>query len=128
MKTTFSHKLRAETKRYHSSVAVVIFVIFVTITLFLIIVVIKGLVDNKKNQADKPTSEASSKELNEVKVEPQIKEDTKYTVKAGDTLYGIGIKFGINWQEIAKTNDLGEPYTLSTGQELKIPKGSSNKK
>ncbi len=122
MKPTFSHKLRAETKRYHSSVAVVLFVVFITVTLFLIIVSVKGWLDNKKSTTSKPTNEAPSKELEEVKVEPQLKSETKYTVKEGDTLYEIGIKFGINWQEIAKVNNLEEPYTLSTGQELTIPK------
>lgn len=41
-----------------------------------------------------------------------------YTVKAGDTLSGIGAAYGINWQSIAAKNGISAPYTIYVGQRL----------
>ena len=47
-----------------------------------------------------------------------------YTVTWGDTLYSIGLRFGIPWQSIARAN--GIPYTyIYAGQRLLIPGGST---
>ena len=53
---------------------------------------------------------------------------TYYTVKRGDTLSGIGSKYGVAWKDIAKLNNIAGPkYIIYTGQVLKIPvKGSSS--
>ena len=42
-----------------------------------------------------------------------------YTVKAGDTLSGIGAKLGISWKTIADKNGIKSPYTIYPGQILK---------
>lgn len=44
-----------------------------------------------------------------------------YIVKDGDTLYVIGQQKGKDWKAIAELNDLQPPYSLSVGQELKLP-------
>lgn len=44
-----------------------------------------------------------------------------YTVKDGDTLYVIGQQKGKDWKDIAELNNLQPPYSLSVGQELKLP-------
>jgi len=44
-----------------------------------------------------------------------------YTVKAGDTLWELGNKYGVKWQEIAKQNKLKNPNLILIGQELIIP-------
>ncbi len=41
-----------------------------------------------------------------------------YTVKYGDTLKAVGKKYDTSWRTIATLNNLGEPYTLYTGQKL----------
>lgn len=53
---------------------------------------------------------------------------TYYTVKRGDTLSGIGSKYGVAWKDIATLNNIAGPkYIIYTGQVLKIPvKGSSS--
>lgn len=53
---------------------------------------------------------------------------TYYTVKKGDTLSGIGSKYGVAWKDIAKLNNIAGPkYIIYTGQVLKIPvKGSGS--
>lgn len=128
MKPTFSNKLRRETRGYHSSVAVVLFVVFVTVTIFLFILAIRGTFSNKSKTNEAQPNQSTEKELEEAKTEPQNKsEETKYTVKSGDSLYEIGIKTGVDWKKIAEANNLEEPYNLTVGQELKIPKSSNGK-
>lgn len=41
-----------------------------------------------------------------------------YTVTAGDTLYKIAQKVGVNWQQLAQTNHISQPYTIYVGQKL----------
>lgn len=47
-------------------------------------------------------------------------DDTEITVARGDTLYAIGAKYGMKVDEIAKLNNLSEPYHLSVGQKLHV--------
>ncbi len=44
-----------------------------------------------------------------------------YTVRSGDTLLGIGLRHGIEWQDIALANDMAESDILSIGQVLHLP-------
>lgn len=41
-----------------------------------------------------------------------------YIVLAGDTLTGIAAKLGVDWEEIARLNNLHSPYTIYIGQNL----------
>ncbi len=43
-----------------------------------------------------------------------------YTVVAGDTLSGIGVKVGVNWQDIAAKNGITSPYIIRPGQVLTL--------
>ena len=47
----------------------------------------------------------------------------KHTVQAGETLYYIAQLYNINYLEIAKANDLKDPYTIMVGEQLCIPGG-----
>ncbi|MDQ2806299.1 MAG: LysM peptidoglycan-binding domain-containing protein [Chloroflexota bacterium] len=48
---------------------------------------------------------------------------TEYLVQPGDTLMGIGERFGVNWQRIAQINGIEPPYLIYANQtKLKIPK------
>lgn len=44
-----------------------------------------------------------------------------YTVQPGDTLLGIAIRYGLDWQDIAIANNLGEDDLLQIGQVLHVP-------
>lgn len=56
-----------------------------------------------------------------------IEESTSYVVKAGDSLGGIAKSYGTGVDDIAATNKLKNPNSISVGQKLKIlVKGSSN--
>ena len=44
-----------------------------------------------------------------------------YTVQKGDTLFSISQQFNIPWSTLAEINHLTPPFTLKTGQTLKVP-------
>jgi LysM repeat protein len=44
-----------------------------------------------------------------------------YTVKRGDTLYGIARRFNMSWDEIEQVNDLANPRVIHVGNVLCIP-------
>ncbi len=43
-----------------------------------------------------------------------------YAVKAGDTLYSIGWRFGLDVQGLARANGLRPPYTIYPGQDIRL--------
>lgn len=43
-----------------------------------------------------------------------------YTVKPGDTLYGISFRAGLNYRDVAVWNGIEEPYTIRSGQKLRL--------
>jgi hypothetical protein len=45
----------------------------------------------------------------------------QYTVKTGDTLFRIGVQFGVPWPAIAAANSLANPNLIFAGQVLCIP-------
>jgi spore coat assembly protein SafA len=49
---------------------------------------------------------------------------SRYTVEPGDTLSGIGARFGVSWQAIASANHISDPNLIYPGQQLIIPGGS----
>lgn len=43
-----------------------------------------------------------------------------YQVRPGDTLAGIGRRYGMNYRDIARWNDLAPPYTIFPGDRLRL--------
>ena len=52
-------------------------------------------------------------------------EEQTYIVQQGDTLYRIGLRYGVTWQALMQHNNMYDPSDLSAGQELKIPPGGA---
>jgi len=48
-------------------------------------------------------------------------------VSAGDTLYGIGLRYGVSFLEIARSNHISNPSRIQVGQRILIPGRSSTK-
>jgi murein DD-endopeptidase MepM/ murein hydrolase activator NlpD len=46
-----------------------------------------------------------------------------HRVSAGETLFAVGRKYNVHPYKIARHNNLSEPYSLSVGQQLRIPSG-----
>jgi LysM repeat protein len=44
-----------------------------------------------------------------------------YTVQSGDTLYDIGLRFGVSVEALMEANDITDPGSLTVGQRLVIP-------
>ena len=43
-----------------------------------------------------------------------------YTVCRGDTLSGIGERFGVSWRQLASINEIPNPDRISIGQQIKL--------
>jgi len=48
-------------------------------------------------------------------------------VSAGETLYGIGLRYGVPYQEIARVNRLADPSRIEIGQRLLLPRAAREK-
>ncbi|MGF7087550.1 murein DD-endopeptidase MepM/ murein hydrolase activator NlpD [Kroppenstedtia sanguinis] len=49
------------------------------------------------------------------------KKTLTYQVEKGDTLYGIGLRYGVDHQVLAEMNGIKDPQLLQPGQRLQIP-------
>lgn len=43
-----------------------------------------------------------------------------HIVKKGDTLFGIGLEYGLDYKEIAAANNISEPYPIKIGQKIDL--------
>lgn len=43
-----------------------------------------------------------------------------YTVRKGDTLYGIAFKYGLDYRQLARANNINNSYAIYPGQKLKL--------
>lgn len=43
-------------------------------------------------------------------------------MKSGDTLSEIGQRFGVDWHDIARVNNIENPDLIFPGQKFKIPR------
>src|SRR5690554_231953 len=48
---------------------------------------------------------------------------SSYTVESGDTLYGIAWRHDMDYRQLAQLNNIGPPYRLQPGQELRLSSG-----
>jgi len=74
---------------------------------------LKNVSDNQENSSSLKTS--TSQANNEKAGQKE------YIVKAGDTLFSIGLKYDMPWTEIAEANGLSEDSVITEGQKIKIP-------
>lgn len=63
---------------------------------------------------------------------PQINNSSRYamapnyyTVRSGDTLSGIAMRYGLDYISIAEMNDIPAPYRIYVNQSLRLKKSSS---
>jgi len=48
----------------------------------------------------------------------EVPDDGRYTVRKGDTLYGIAFRHGLDYRDVAAWNGIRAPYTIYPGQRL----------
>lgn len=58
--------------------------------------------------------------VQEVQVKP-VSNDVTYTVKSGDTLSEIALKYNTTYQKLAKYNNIANPSIIYVGQKIRIP-------
>lgn len=51
---------------------------------------------------------------------PKTDEAGSITVQAGDTVFGIAFRAGLNYRDVAAWNGIEEPYTIQVGQKLRL--------
>jgi lipoprotein NlpD len=49
---------------------------------------------------------------------------TYYTVRKGDTLYSISWRYGMDYKDVARINNIRPPYTIYVGQKIRFKPGS----
>lgn len=49
---------------------------------------------------------------------PAVKASAEYIVRPNDSLYAIAWKYGLNYRDLARRNDIKPPYTIYPGQKL----------
>lgn len=70
---------------------------------------------NRKTQK----TPASASSASNKPAKPALTGDS-YTVQAGDTVFGIAFRAGLNFRDVAAWNGIGEPYTIRVGQTLRL--------
>lgn len=67
----------------------------------------------------KPTAPAPKPDPKPTK--PAADKGQVYVIKKGDNLYRIGLKYGVDWNAIAKANQIKNVHQLQIGQKIIIP-------
>lgn len=80
-----------------------------------------ALAVGQKLKVAQPKELVTAETKAEIKGEPVKAELIDVTVGTGDTLYSISRKFSVPVNELAVLNKLNAPFTLSIGQNLKVP-------
>lgn len=64
--------------------------------------------------------EVTQEVVQEVQVKPATNDEV-YTVKSGDTLSGIALKYNTTYQKLAEYNNISNPSIIYVGQKIRIP-------
>jgi LysM repeat protein len=67
------------------------------------------------------STETTTEDTKPERAKTEVKQDTVYIVKQGDTLAKIGATYGVDWKELAEYNKLNNPHLILVGQKLLIP-------
>lgn len=80
-------------------------------------------IEQPREYGTKPSTPARAPERTPVAPRPSpqsIPASREHVVVAGETLYAISMRYGLDYREIAEWNGLGEPFTLRIGQHLRL--------
>jgi lipoprotein NlpD len=74
---------------------------------------VKAPIDSRNNKASTTTSRAARTPV-------KTSGASFYVVARGDTLYSIAWQHGLGYRELASINGIGPPYTIYSGQRLRV--------
>lgn len=70
-------------------------------------------------QSTKQSSKSQTKSVSATKTQSNFKNEI-YIVQAGDTVYGISFRAGLNFRDVANWNGIDEPFTIRVGQKIRL--------
>ena len=59
-------------------------------------------------------------------ISSSVAADQYHLVRAGDTLYSIAFKHGLDYKQVASLNNIFSPYTIFIGQQIKLTGNKTN--
>jgi outer membrane protein TolC len=92
---------------------------------FSIICIITLFTSCSQNPTNRVSNNAQSIVINNSKKTPRLTH--YYTVKQGDTLYSIGLRFNYDYKQLAIWNHIDPPYKLTIDQQLKLINNPASK-
>lgn len=75
------------------------------------------VIDRKPDQSSSKTAQVPQTESTGT----SAKKSNQHIVAINETLYSIGLKYGLDYKDIAALNGISSPYNISPGQVLTIP-------
>ena len=77
-----------------------------------------GKVDEKP-EAEPATEVIATDRASEPAAAPTA--DRVHQIEAGDTIFGIALRYGVDWQDILDLNGLADGDLLQPGDEIRLP-------
>jgi lipoprotein NlpD len=71
-------------------------------------------------QSSKPKPPVAAKPIDPKTATAKDWRPDSHTVAKGETLFGIGLQYGIDYKEIAAANNIASPYPIRIGQKLDL--------
>ncbi|MGQ7243379.1 peptidoglycan DD-metalloendopeptidase family protein [Salinicola sp. V024] len=71
------------------------------------------------------TTSSGRPQVQDLSVSRNSETNSTYTVKGGDTIYGIAWQNRVDFRDLAQFNGISPPYRLEPGQQLKLKSGAS---
>jgi lipoprotein NlpD len=71
-------------------------------------------------QSSKPKPPVAAKPIDPKTATAKDWRPDSHTVVKGETLFGIGLQYGIDYKEIASANNIAQPYPIKIGQKLDL--------
>jgi LysM repeat protein len=79
----------------------------------------------ESEETETAETEPAEEETEETSTEPAETETsatpTVHTVARGETLYRIGLQYGVSWVRLAQFNNISNPNRITVGQQIRIP-------
>ncbi|NRB57136.1 MAG: peptidoglycan DD-metalloendopeptidase family protein [Salinicola sp.] len=71
------------------------------------------------------TTSSGRPQVQDLSVSRNSETPSTYTVKSGDTIYGIAWQNRVDFRDLAQLNGISPPYRLEPGQQLRLQSGAS---
>ncbi|WP_110602962.1 peptidoglycan DD-metalloendopeptidase family protein [Salinicola lusitanus] len=71
------------------------------------------------------TTSSGRPQVQDLSISRNSETPSTYTVKSGDTIYGIAWQNRVDFRDLAQLNGISPPYRLEPGQQLRLQSGAS---